>query len=113
MDLSLFWPLYGLILATMLVCRCVPLFALGSRELPPRATAALETIPVAAFSALVANDLFQPEAWSRGPAAVVAPLASAAVVAVCAWRTRSLALCAAVGVAAYLVLSTAVSVFGV
>ncbi len=109
MDLSLFWPLYGLILATMLVCRCVPLFALGSRELPPKVKGALETIPVAAFSALVANDLFQPEAWSQGFGACAVPLASAAVVAVCARRTKSLALCAAVGVAAYLALSAVAS----
>ncbi len=107
MDVALFWPLYAIILATMLACRCVPMFALGSRELSPRVRQALETIPVAAFAALVANDLFQPDLWAQGPAACVVPLLSAAVVAVCAVRTRSLALCAGVGVAAYLVLSIA------
>lgn len=107
MDVALFWPLYAIILVTMLVCRCVPMFVLGSRELSPRVRQALETIPVAAFAALVANDLFRPDLWAQGPTACAVPLLSAAVVALCAVRTRSLALCAAVGVAAYLVLSLA------
>ncbi len=51
---------YGICIATMLICRCVPLFALKGRELPADVRMRLELIPPAAFAALVANDLFKP-----------------------------------------------------
>lgn len=101
---SWFWPVYAVLLATMLACRCIPVFALGGRELSPRVAKALDAIPVAAFSALVANDLFQPGLWEQRAWSGAMPLAAATVVAVCAVKTRSLALSAAVGVAAYIAL---------
>lgn len=104
-DLTWFWPVYGVLLVGMLLCRCVPAFALGKRQLSARTTRALELIPAAAFAALVANDLCQPELWTQGAWAGAMPLVASAVVAFCAIITKSLALCAALGVAVYLVLS--------
>lgn len=104
-DLSWFWPVYGVLLVGMLLCRCAPAFMLGKRQLSERTTRALQLIPAAAFAALVANDLCQPELWSQGVWAGLMPLLASAVVALCAIKTKSLALCAAVGVAVYLVLS--------
>lgn len=83
----------------ILLFRCVPLFALKGRALSPRASQALATIPVAAFAALVANDLVSPEAIVADPVSLVRLLASAAVVVVVARKTRSLIWCALVGMA--------------
>lgn len=105
MTMGDFWWVYLVILATMLLCRCVPIFLLGGRELPPRVDRALAMIPAAAFGALVANDLCQPNLWAQGVWSGAMPLVASAVVALCAWRTKSLALCAVVGVAVYLVLA--------
>ena len=49
--------LWAGLLAVMLACRCLPLMLLGERHLPARVERALRLIPVAAFTALVANDL--------------------------------------------------------
>ena len=46
-----FLVFYVCVLAVILVCRCVPLLALGGRELSPRVTDALGLIPPAAFAA--------------------------------------------------------------
>ena len=59
---------YLCVLASILVCRCVPLFALKGRELSPRVSEALGLIPPAAFAALVANDLFDPASGFSLPA---------------------------------------------
>lgn len=104
-DLAWFWPVYAVLLVGMLLCRCAPTFVLGKRQLSVRTTRALELIPAAAFAALVANDLCQPELWAQSLWTGAMPLITSAVVALCAVKTKSLALCAAVGVAVYLVLS--------
>ena len=82
---------------TMLVCRTVPLFALKGKQLPEGVEQALGFIPPAAFAALVANDLLTPGMFDAG----LWP----AVVAIVAWRTKSLLWCAVSGVAAYALLS--------
>lgn len=94
-----FWVFYAFALGSMLVFRCVPLFVLKGRELPPRVVEALGLIPPAAFAALVANDLFSPVAELS-----VVPFLSAAAVVVVARKTGSLIWCALVGMGAYAVL---------
>ena len=94
-----FLVFYLSVLAVILVCRCVPLFVLKGRELSPRVSEALGLIPVAAFAALVANDLFDPVAGISVPAL----LAAALVVAV-ARKTGSLIWCALAGMVAYALL---------
>ena len=102
MSSSEFVVFYLCVLAVILACRCVPLLALGGRELSPRLSEALGLIPPAAFAALVANDLFDPVSGIGVPA-----LASAALVVVVARRTGSLIWCALAGMASYALLSLA------
>lgn len=94
-----FWVFYAFALGSMLAFRCVPLFVLKGRELPPRVVEALGLIPPAAFAALVANDLFSPVAELS-----VVPFLSAAAVVFVARKTGSLIWCALVGMGAYAVL---------
>ncbi|HJA28811.1 MAG TPA: AzlD domain-containing protein [Candidatus Olsenella pullicola] len=94
-----FLVFYLSVLAVILACRCVPLFVLKGRELSSRVSEALGLIPVAAFAALVANDLFDPVAGVSVPA-----LLSAALVVAVARRTGSLIWCALTGMVAYALL---------
>ena len=91
-----FLVFYLCVLAVILACRCVPLFALKGRSLSPRVSDALSLIPPAAFAALVANDLFDPAAGLSLPG-----MAAALLVALVARRTGSLIWCALVGMAAF------------
>lgn len=102
MSMRDFLAFYAGVLATMLACRCVPLFVLKGRPLSPRVTEALGLIPPAAFAALVANDLVDP-ASGLDPV----PLVAAALVVVVARRTGSLVWCALVGMGAYALLGMA------
>ena len=103
------WGDFGIIfaccLATMLVCRVVPLFALKGRTLPEGVERALGFIPPAAFAALVANDLLKPGMFDAGLWPAAAPLVAAVVVGVVAWKTKSLLWCAVACVAAYALLT--------
>ena len=90
---------------TMLVCRTVPLFALKGKQLPEGVEQARGFIPSTAFAALVANDLLTPGMFDAGLWPAAAPLLAAGVVAIVAWRTKSLLWCAVSGVAAYALLS--------
>lgn len=92
------------VLATMLLCRCVPLFLLKGRELSPRAKEALNLIPPAAFAALVANDLIQPDAFASSWWEGVLPLVAAVPVLIVAKKTGSLIWCAVVGMVCYALL---------
>lgn len=96
--------LYAVCLAAMLACRCVPIFLLKGHELSGRLSSALGLIPAAAFSALVANDLFRPEAFAQGPWPAAVPLVAAGVVVLVGVRTRSLVWCALAGVGCYALL---------
>ena len=66
---------------------------------------ALGFITSAALAALVANDLLTPGMFDAGLWPAAAPLLAAGVVAIVAWRTKSLLWCAVSGVAAYALLS--------
>lgn len=90
---------------TMLVCRVVPLFVLKGRNLPEHLESALGFIPPAAFAALVTNDLLTPGMFDAGVWPAAAPLIAAGVVALVAWKTKSLLWCAVSGVAAYALLT--------
>lgn len=110
MGMQGFLVIYAGILATMLACRILPVALLRGRELPGRVSHALGLIPCAAFSALVANDLFSPGMFDGGLAQGVMPLVAAAVVAVVAVRTKSLVWSAVTGIACYGVLLALVQV---
>lgn len=101
MTLQEFLPIYAGILATMLACRLLPVVFLRGRELPERVGRALGLIPVAAFSALVANDLFAPGMFDAGLVQGLIPLVAAGVVAVVAVRSKSLVASALTGIAVY------------
>ncbi len=96
-----FWVIFICCALTMLACRVLPFFLLKGKELPRTAKCALNLIPPAAFAALVANDIIDPAMFANGiwPASAVL-IASLIVVAV-ACKTKSLLLCAVVGVIAY------------
>ena len=91
--------------AFILVCRVLPALALRGRPLSPRVTEALGYIPPAAFAALVANDLLSPTMFEAGVWPGLMPIVAAGVVALVAWRTRSMLWCCVSGVAAYVLLS--------
>jgi branched-subunit amino acid transport protein len=93
------------VLASMVACRCIPLFVLKGRSLSPRLSQALGLIPAAAFAALVANDLISPSAFAAHPLQAAVPFVAAAVVVVVARKTGSLIWCAVVGMAAYALLT--------
>ena len=92
-----FLILYASVLASMVACRCIPLFVLKGRELSSRLSQALGLIPAASFAALVANDLISPSAFVANPLQAVVPFIAAAVVVVVARKTGSLIWCAIVG----------------
>ncbi len=89
---------------TMLVCRVLPLFLLKGKQLPEGVERALGFIPPAAFAALVANDLLSPGMFDAGLWPAAAPLVAAGVVALVAWKTKSLLWSAVSGVVAYALL---------
>ena len=92
-------------LATMLACRCIPIFILKGRDLPDSLRKALNLIPPAAFAALVANDLFNPQMFSAGIWPGIIPVIAALVVVVVAKTTKSLIWCAITGVVTYAILT--------
>lgn len=101
MSMTDFLLVYGCCLASILVCRCVPILVLKGRQLPDRVTEALGLIPSAAFAALVANDLFKPGMFDAGIWPGALPLVAAGAATVVAVRTRSLIWTAAAGVSCY------------
>lgn len=105
MTLDEFLLVYLVCLATMLLCRCLPIFFLKGRQLPEGLQAALNLIPPAAFAALVTNDLFKPDMFAGGVVPGLVPLLSAAIVVVVARKTHSLVWCAIAGVVAYALIS--------
>jgi len=78
MSLQDFLILYASVLASMIACRCIPLFVLKGRELSPRLSQALGLIPAASFAALVANDLINPSAFVANPLQATVPFVAAA-----------------------------------
>lgn len=104
MSLQDFLILYASVLASMIACRCIPLFVLKGRELSPRLSQALGLIPAASFAALVANDLISPSAFVANPLQTTVPFVAAAVVVIVARKTGSLIWCAIVGMVAYAML---------
>lgn len=90
--------------ATILLCRVIPLFVLKGRQLTPQTVHMLQMIPVAAFAALVTNDLFKPELWAGGIWVGLMPLIAATVVALIAVKTKNLLVCAISGVGVYALL---------
>lgn len=105
MGWSEFFIVFACCAVTMLVCRVAPLFVLKGRNLPENIERALGFIPPAAFAALVANDLLTPGMFDAGLWPAAAPLVAAFVVALVAWKTKSLLWCAVSGVAAYALLT--------
>ena len=106
-----FLIVFAICALTMLVCRVLPMFILKGRELPRKVEEALGYIPPAAFAALVANDLITPGAFAANPLMAVIPFLASLVVVIVALKTKSLILCAVVGVAAYALFSIAIYLF--
>ena len=96
----------------MLAYCVAPLFALKGRELPPRLRDALSLIPPAAFAALVANDILQPDLWTASSIRGLVPIIAALIVAPVAKKSASLVATALVGMAVYALLSYAVAFTG-
>ena len=101
MSTSSFLIIYLCCLATMLLCRCVPLLALKGRTLPDNLVRALNLIPPAAFAALVANDLFSPGMFDAGLWQGLMPLVAAVLTMIVGYLRKSLVLCIVVGVGSY------------
>lgn len=99
-----FLILYVCVLCSMLACRCIPLFVLKGRELSPRVKEAIGLIPSAAFAALVANDLFSPDAFAQNPISGLLPFVAAIPVLVLAKKTGSLIWSALLGMVVYALL---------
>lgn len=104
MSRETFLGLWLALLAVMLTCRCLPLLLLRGRELPERVERALSLIPAAAFAALVANDLIQPDVYAASPAAAPPVALSSLAVLLVARKSGSLLWCAVTGMAAYALL---------
>ena len=96
-----FWIIFAICAISIFIFRVLPMLAFAGKELPPKLMAALDFVPVAAFAALVANDLCQPEAFATGPWPSLLPLVAAIPVVFVAIKTKNLALCIVVGVVAY------------
>jgi branched-subunit amino acid transport protein len=107
------WGDYFLILAItvgcMLASRTLPILLFSNRTIPPEVQTALQFIPVAAFAALVANDLFNPEKFALGLMPNVIPLIAAIPVVLVAYKSKSLWLCIVVGVATLAILQLGAS----
>lgn len=105
MPWSEFLIIFAICAGSIILFRVVPMFALTGRDLPAKVENGLSYIPVAAFAALVANDLFKPEVWSSGDLwAVALPFIASIPVVFVALKTKSLALCIIVGCVAYALL---------
>lgn len=95
---------FAVCVGTIVFFRVFPMVVLADRQLPASLQLALDYVPVAAFAALVANDLFTPGAFSAGLWPAMLPYLAALPVVFCALKTKSLVLCIVVGVAAYALL---------
>ncbi|NTU88352.1 MAG: AzlD domain-containing protein [Actinobacteria bacterium] len=104
MPWSSFLIIFALCAGSIFAFRVIPMLAFADRELPQALQIALGYIPVAAFAALVANDLFVVEALSEGLWPFLLPFIAATPVVFVAVKTNSLAFCIVTGVAAYAIL---------
>lgn len=111
MSSEQFWFVYLTVLATMLFCRVVPLFVLKGRDLSPAVREAIGLIPASAFAALVANDLFSPDAFAASTIEGLVPVLAALPVIVVARHKSSLLLCAVVGMLSYAVVVSLAGLF--
>ncbi len=99
MDTIDFWIIFIPSALIILAFRDVPMFWLKDKQLPENLIRALNFIPPAAFAALVANDLFNPELMATGqPWDWIAPLVAAAIVLVIGFKTKSMVWCTFLGV---------------
>lgn len=101
-----FLIIFGCCTATILLFRVAPMLMLKGKALPSRVKDAVSLIPLAAFSALLANDLLSPHMFEKGIVQGLVPLIAAAVVIVVARMTRSLVWCVVVGLVGFTILTT-------
>lgn len=104
MTMEEFLIIFACCLATMVACRCIPIFVLKGRDLPESMRAALNFIPPAAFAALVANDLFKVGMFDAGLWPALLPFVASVLVVFVARKTKSLIWCIVCGVGAYALL---------
>jgi len=105
---QLTWTSFSIIFTgcalSMLACRVLPVFLLKDRELPRQAEKTIGFIPPAVFAALVATDLFDPNALATGELRAFLPLLAAIPVSIVAWYSKSLVWSAVVGVGTFAIL---------
>ena len=101
---------FATLVPVMFAWRVVPMFVLKGRELSPELARALGLIPAAAFAALVANDLFDPEVVLAAPGQFACGIVSSLIVYVVAKKTGSLIWCALAGMASYALIGMALGV---
>lgn len=99
------WSDFFLILlltgGSTLLARTVPVLLFARRRIPEGAKSLLGYIPASAFAALVASDLFKPEAFALGLWPTLLPCLALVPVAIAARQTRSLGVCIIVGILAF------------
>lgn len=105
MDHTQILILWAIIAPSMLLWRVGPLIFLGKRELPESVSKGISYIPVAAFSALIANDLFQPDNLLERPALIAVELLAVTLSVVVAKRTKSLIWTALAGMLSFALIS--------
>lgn len=105
MSWTTYWVILGVCAGSILIFRILPYTLLSGRTLPRGIQAGLDFVPVAAFTALVANDLFSPARIAAGLWPTMLPLLAALPVVIVAIKTRSLVACVVVGVVVFAVLS--------
>ena len=104
MSWTTFFIIFAVCVGTIMLFRIVPLLALQNKELSPNVQATLGFIPVAAFAALVANELCTPGAFSQGIWPALLPFIASVPVLAVAIKTKSLIWSIVVGIAAYALL---------
>ncbi len=105
MSWTTYWIILGVCVCSILIFRTLPYVLLSGHTLPAGIQDGLELVPVAAFAALVANDLFSPARIASGLWPTLLPLLASVPVVVVALKTRSLVACVVVGVVVFAALS--------
>ncbi len=104
-DWTSFWIIFMSCALTIFICRVIPLMTIKGKNLPEWVERILAYIPAAVFAALVVNDLYTPDMFEGGLWPGGLPLVASLIVIICAILTKSLGICAIVGIASYIALS--------
>jgi branched-subunit amino acid transport protein len=99
------WSDFCLILlltgSSTFLARTFPVLLFARQRIPEGAKNLLAYIPASAFAALVANDVFKPDAFALGLWPALLPSLALVPVALAARKTRSLGIAIVVGILAF------------